>query len=141
MFDACAQTGSCENIDLDSAGVHSFDHSKILGIATSHGLHGVADYVLIVPPGASANVKQLIIVADVTPLPDAKCARDVDPVIDPTETLLNCAQSIPGQGLKLIAQFPNGEPAQALKQMPSLMEYVAHIVLCSAPALVAGDGH
>jgi hypothetical protein len=137
-LDACAQGSAkvCDDIAIDSAGVHSFNHSRVEAVATSHGLKGIADFVLIVPPPTGApreasDIKQLIVMADVRPMPEAKCAK----FVDPEGALVNCAQSIPSQGLKVIVKFKGDEPAKYQERMPSLMSYVAHEALCSRPVV------
>ena len=135
---ACAQgsPNGCDDIAIDSAGVHGFNRLKIEAVATSHGLKGLADFVLIVPPPMSvprdaSDIKQLIVMADVHPMAEPKCAK----FVDPEGMLVNCAQSVPDHGLKLIVKFKGDEPEKYQARMPSLMSYVTREVLCSRSAV------
>ena len=42
---ACAQGSPkvCDDITIDSAGIHSFKRSRVEAVGTSHGLKGIAD--------------------------------------------------------------------------------------------------
>jgi hypothetical protein len=88
--------------------------------------------VLLIPPPTTearkeSDIKQLIVMADMRPMLEAICAK----FVDPEGTLVNCAQSIPNQGLKVIVKFKGEEPLKYQERMPSLMNYVIHEALCT----------
>lgn len=132
-LDVSAQTVSkiCDDVAVDSGGIHGFRRSRVQAVAKSHGLNGIADYVLVIPPpdvpNVAGDIKQLIVMADVRPMLEPKCAKFVDPKAE----LVNCAQSIPGHGLKLIVKFKGDDPEKYKERMPSIMDYLTREVLCS----------
>jgi hypothetical protein len=121
----------CIDITLDSAGVYGFSKAKIDGVARSHGLNGIADYVLILPPASSSDgaddIVKLIVMTDVRLVADPECEQSAGEA----RALVTCAQSIPGYQLKLLAKFASDRPsAQHRRRMAALMRYIVHDVLC-----------
>src|SRR5262245_40536803 len=131
-LNVCAQGNPkvCDDIEIDAIGVRGFDHSKVKGVARSHGLKGIADYVLIVPPPEASDVKRLIVMEDVRPMPEPICAS----FVDPEGMLVNCAQRVSRRELKVIVKFKGDQPARYPERMPSLMSYITQEVLCSRQA-------
>lgn len=122
----------CTDLQIDSAGVLAFHRTKIAGVARSHGLNGLADYVRIVPPQQNSQrelneIEQMIVMPNARQLSKPECIK----LEDPKEGLVSCAQSIGGYPLKLIVKF-RGENHETYRAgMPSLMSYMTRDVLCS----------
>jgi hypothetical protein len=134
---ACAvpvHSSNCESIVIDSAGARNFVNERVSGAAKSHGLGGIADYVIIKLPALDnyvypAALTELIVLAESKPMVEPKCAK----LVDPEKSFFNCVQSIPGTGLELLAKFRDGsESAKYAESMPSLLAYVRQDVLCKS---------
>jgi hypothetical protein len=96
----------CINVEMDSAGWHSFARRSIAGIARSHGKYGLADYVMIEPPkslqlAADNNIIRVTLYADVKPEPDITCGE----YQDIPEPKTSCGASLGRAGLAVTVNF------------------------------------
>jgi hypothetical protein len=126
-----AEKSLCQSIDVNSAGLHEFTRSKIKALATSHGLSGVVDYVLLVQPepespASSRDIRQIIVMADVRTMLQPQCAKHVKA----QEVLINCGQSLTGEGLKVVVNFDGVDPSEYVSRMPAIVDYVNREAIC-----------
>jgi hypothetical protein len=120
----------CDDIDIDFTGIHGYDHSRLAGAARSRGPTGPADYVLLVPPPMESDIWKVFVMEDLRPMPEPMCSR----VSAPDGKWVQCQQSVPAQGLRLVVHFLDDAPEKYAARMPSLMRYVTESVLCPRPA-------
>lgn len=134
-FSANTTQNECDPVSIDSVDrIVGIRHEKIEGLATSHGLHGIADYVRIKPPVQTVGtneIRRLVLMADLRPNSHGSCEAGNDITNKPA---ISCAKSVPGTPLVLIATFEPDNTHDLETETKALVKYVLKEVLNCTPA-------
>jgi hypothetical protein len=127
-FESHAAGNDCDRILLDSIkGATGMRHERIQGLATSHELDGIADFVLLNPPDWDKGVRRIILRVDLQPSFHPTCRSGPDLTLEPGMT---CAESVPGTVLKLSVTLEPNDAHDLDTRMDALVNYVSKDVLC-----------
>ena len=129
-FETYAAEGACDRVSLDSVeGVVGIRHERIEELATSHGLHGLADFVIVKPPRQPSGpnkIRRIVLMADLSRSFRADCHTGPD--ITNKQSII-CAESVPSKGLKLIVTYEPDSARDLEAQTNALVKYVSDDVL------------